>query len=188
MIFDRVLTRAESTDVLNEVMSRLTARRFHARVIVQESTVITQWHLEIDKDDGNWFACSDAGDVHEFRDGRMFDNGSLIAHATSIVDAPLLPLALVFPETLMIWGQHPGAFQPRLVEKLGNRSLLITSHHPLDHSMQMTVVVDEVGGFVSRIMNFNAPYLIVAGLELGRGIERRIPSAFAQLDVVIPDY
>lgn len=188
MIFDRVLTRAESMDVLNEVMSRLTARRFHARVIVQETTVITQWHLEIDKDDGEWFACSDAGDVHEFRDGQMFDNGSLIAHATSIVDAPVPPLALVFPETLMIWGQHASAFQPHLVEKLGNRSLLIVSHHPLDRSMQMTVVVDEVGGFVSRIMNFTAPYLIVADLELERGIERRIPSSFPELEVIIPDY
>lgn len=189
MIFDRALTPEESASLLDEVRPLLTAERFHARALVlSDSGATEQWHLEIDKPANAWFLVSEGGTVYEYRDGTVRYGSDPPHHETSISAGATGPAVLAFPERLLVWGGHPGHFRPVLVQRIGRKSLLITFEHGLDPSMRGTLVIDTELGLVTRFMQFRSPQTVLVDVEPGRPIERRVPDAYPELEVIIPEY
>ncbi|MGB3732178.1 hypothetical protein [Microbacterium sp.] len=191
-IYDRVLTRADAPAALAEVRRLVTIQRFHARVLVQERDVIRQCRIEVDLPAGQWWMLTRREDGQhrssEHRDGRTFRDGvpaglQLAAHQGT-------PPALepVFFDHLPWWGQHEHGFWPVLLRHIGTHSVLATFEHGMDPSMLSALVVDTRLGLVTRIMNFNAPYVILLDIELDRPVERLVPATWPELDVVHPDY
>lgn len=188
MILNRILSNAESNEVLGQVQSLATASRFHARGIVQSHDAIEQWHIEVDYSAQQWFAVNDLGQVHEFRDGVTFHQGEPVAHPTDISSELVGPLIAAFPDRLQWWEGRSHGFRPVLIERVGNQSLLLTFEHGADQSMRATLVVDTQLGLVTRVMHFNSPYIMFLDVELDRGIERLTPESFPALEVMYPQY
>ena len=188
MIFDRVLTYDESRAVLDEIRPLLTADRFHARGLVQDSGGVTQWHVEVDKPRRSWFMVSESGMTYEVSDGVA----SLGSDPPRTVDDPsegaLGPVALAFPERLLVWGQGANHYRPVLVQRVGSHSILITVEHGADPSMRATLVLDTDLGLITRVMNFISAGVLLVDVELGRSIERHVPRHYPELDVIYPEF
>ena len=188
MIDGRVLSPAERADVLPQLQTLLTADRFHARGILQSGDSIEQWHIEVDYPAAAWFAVNERGDVHEFRDGMTTHRGQSVERPTSFADELVGPLAAAVPARLPWWGERSHDFSPVMIEHLGTHSLLLTFEHGADSSMRATMVVDTTLGLVTRVLHFNAPYILLLDIEPGRPITRITPDAFPTPEVIYPEY
>ena len=54
--------------------------------------------------------------------------------------------------------------------------------------MRSTMVLDTKLGLVTRVMQFDAPYIVLLDVERRRGVERIIPKSFPELEVIYPNY
>lgn len=188
MIFNRVLTTDESKEVFPYLQSLLTTDPFQARGIVQTHSEIEQWHIEVDRSTDQWFAVNDRGHTHEYRDGATFHRGEPVEHPTTVSSELVGPMLAAFPERLRWWGESDHDFRPILMEHVGQRSNLVTFEHGADPSMRSTMVLDTELGLVTRVMQFDAPYIVLLDVERRRGVERIIPKSFPELEVIYPNY
>jgi len=188
MIFNRVLTTDESKEVFPYLQSLLTTDPFQARGIVQTHSEIEQWHIEVDRSTDQWFAVNDRGHTHEYRDGATFHRGEPVEHPTTVSSELVGPMLAAFPERLRWWGESDHDFRPILMEHVGQRSNLVTFEHGADPSMRSTMVLDTKLGLVTRVMQFDAPYIVLLDVERRRGVERIIPKSFPELEVIYPNY
>lgn len=188
MILDRVLSTEESTLVLPALLASQSTEPFHARVLVQSSSGIEQWHVEIDRAAQEWFAVNETGSIDEFRDGTTFHDGVAVARATTMLEGKPVSLNPFFPEKLLWWGTHDLHFRPVLIENVGSHSLLLTFAHGADPAMRSTMVFDRKLGLISRLLGFGGPVIAVVDVEIGKKIERIVPRSFPELEVIEPNY
>lgn len=188
MIFDRVLSYEESSEVLAQLREFLKAEKFHARGIVQSHDSIEQWHIEVDLVAEQWFAIDEQGHTHEFCNGVTIHRGETAERPTRAWEELVGPLIAAFPERLRWWGERSHDFRPVLAERVGKQSVLLTFEHGSDPSMRSTLVADTTLGLATRVMDFDSPYILLLDVELDRGIERIVPDEFPALEIVYPKF
>lgn len=149
MRYDAVLSEAEAREVLDEVLAATTHDTVAGRGVFQQGSDHYQFAAELDVPGERWRMVTSKNRTFSFEDGVI----------TWPVDPPTpaefgrgmpLPLQLLHPVRLLLWGRGRESFRPMLVQRIGSFSTLITFEHRDDPAFRGTLVLDRQLGVIRK--------------------------------------
>ena len=144
----------DAETIRSRVLDAVPPTRLRVHALRQTRESLVEYEVDVDHEAGTWAARDlTHGISAEFRDGRIVHGDEITPSRGYRHRVTMVPLTLVFPELLPIWGRPGDDGVPLSTEELDENRELITVRWLADDAMRSTLVVDRRFGMVTRYDN-----------------------------------
>lgn len=140
--------------IRSRVLDAVPPVRLRAHAVWQTRESLVEYELEVDHDAGTWESRDlTHGIAAEFRDGRIVHGDEVTPSRGYRHRVTMVPMTVVFPERLPIWGRRGDDGVPITLENLDEFRELITVRWRRDDAARSTLVFDRRHGMLTRYDN-----------------------------------
>ena len=149
MRYDAVLSEADAAGVLDEVLVATAHDTIAGRGVCQQGAGHYQFAAELDVSGERWRMVTSDNANYSYENGVVSFPVDPPRAAEFGVGMPL-PVQLLHPVRLLLWGRGRESFRPMLVQRIGSFSTLITFEHRDDPAFRGTLVLDRRVGVIRK--------------------------------------